>query len=84
MLRQVGLAIGVALLIAVLGTPHGGHATVLAYRNASLVLAGVSLIAAAIGAVMLRRSQLVPGAVPTTTAPSQPVADPRETAVTGA
>ncbi|HWF53022.1 MAG TPA: DHA2 family efflux MFS transporter permease subunit [Solirubrobacteraceae bacterium] len=55
MLRQVGLAIGVAILIAVLGTPHSPHGTLLAYRHASEVIAAASLLAALAGAVLLRR-----------------------------
>ena len=54
MLRQVGLAVGVALFIAVLGTPSAGEATVLAYRSGSEVLAAASLLAAVAGVVMLR------------------------------
>jgi len=39
MLRQVGLAIGVAVLIAVLGTPHGTTAVLDAFDHAWLVIA---------------------------------------------
>src|SRR6202020_2455401 len=49
MLRQVGLAVGVALFIAVLGTPHTGAATVLAYRHGTEVLAATALLSAVIG-----------------------------------
>jgi hypothetical protein len=63
MLRQVGLAVGVALFIAVLGTPAAGEATVLAYRDGSEVLAAASLLAALAGITMLRtRSQTRPAA----------------------
>jgi EmrB/QacA subfamily drug resistance transporter len=54
MLRQVGLAVGVALFIAVLGTPAAGHATVLAYRHGSEVLAAAALLAGLAGVTMLR------------------------------
>jgi EmrB/QacA subfamily drug resistance transporter len=53
MLRQVGLAVGVALFIAVLGTPAAGESTVLAYRYGSEVLAAASLLAAVAGIAML-------------------------------
>jgi MFS family permease len=54
MLRQVGLAIGVAVLVAVLGTP-ATHAGVLsAYRHGWEMIAGVSLVAALAGVVLLR------------------------------
>jgi hypothetical protein len=39
MLRQVGLAIGVAVLVAVLGTPGGAHALLDAFDHAWLVIA---------------------------------------------
>src|SRR6185437_15507319 len=39
MLRQVGLAVGVAVLIAVLGTPSGSHALLDAFDHAWLVIA---------------------------------------------
>ena len=55
MLRQVGLAVGVALFVAVLGIPAAGQATVLAYRHGTEVLAATSLLAALIGLVTLRR-----------------------------
>jgi len=54
MMRQLGLAIGVALLVAVLGTPHGPGATIAAYRLGWETIAGASLLAAAFGAVLLR------------------------------
>jgi MFS family permease len=40
MLRQVGLAIGVAVLVAVLGTPSGAHALLDAFDHAWIVIAG--------------------------------------------
>jgi EmrB/QacA subfamily drug resistance transporter len=62
MLRQVGLAVGVALFIAVLGTPHTGAATVRAYKYGTEVLAATSLLAALIGAITLRRRAIAPAA----------------------
>jgi EmrB/QacA subfamily drug resistance transporter len=52
MLRQIGLAIGVAVLIALLGA-HGDVLTV--YVRASWVIAGISLAAAALGLALLAR-----------------------------
>ncbi len=43
MLRQIGLAVGVAVLIAVLGTPHSPAQTLTAYQRASWVIAAISL-----------------------------------------
>ena len=56
MLRQIGLAIGVAVLIAVLGTPRGPGATLAAYAQASYIIAGLS-IAAGLAALVLLSSR---------------------------
>ena len=53
MLRQVGLAIGVAVLIAVLGTPHSPAQTLAAYQRASWVIAAISLAGGLVGLVLL-------------------------------
>jgi MFS family permease len=55
MLRQVGLAVGVAVLVAVLGTPRGGRAELRAFQHGWIVIAAASLASAAAGAVLLRR-----------------------------
>lgn len=49
MVRQIGLAIGVAVLIAVLGTPHSPAETLLAYVRVSWVMAGTALACGAVG-----------------------------------
>ncbi|HEU4978161.1 MAG TPA: MFS transporter [Solirubrobacteraceae bacterium] len=60
MLRQIGLAVGVAVLIAVLGTPHSPAGALAAYERASWVIAAISLAGAVVGAVLLAaRRQLV-------------------------
>src|SRR3954468_22909800 len=55
MLRQIGLAVGVAVLIAILGTP-GSPAEVLdVYANASWVIAAISFAGGLIGLALLAR-----------------------------
>ena len=53
MFRQIGLAVGVAILIAILGAPHSALATLAAYRRGWEVVAGLSLAGAALGIVLL-------------------------------
>src|ERR671938_669413 len=53
MLRQIGLAIGVALLIAVLGSPASPLATLHVYERASWVIAGLAVAGGALGWMML-------------------------------
>ncbi len=54
MLRQVGFAIGVAVLVAVLGTPATADGRLAAFRHGWLVIAAIAL-SGAIAAVTLRR-----------------------------
>ncbi len=54
MLRQVGLAVGVAILVAVIGTPGSPAADLSAFRAGWIVIAVSSLLAAAAGGVLLR------------------------------
>jgi EmrB/QacA subfamily drug resistance transporter len=56
MLRQVGLAVGVAVLIAVLGTPRTPAGTLSAYQRASWVIAAIALAGALAGLVLLRNA----------------------------
>ncbi len=53
MLRQVGLAIGVAALIAVLGTPHSPLAALGAYQRASWMVAAVAVVGGMVGLRLL-------------------------------
>lgn len=54
MLRQVGFAVGVAVLVAVLGSPHGAAAELAAFRHGWYAAAAAGLGAAA-AAIALRR-----------------------------
>ena len=67
MLRQIGLAIGVAVLIAVLGSPHSPAATVAVYQRALWIVAMFSLAGGLLALWLLpaRRSRdTAPGAAP--------------------
>jgi EmrB/QacA subfamily drug resistance transporter len=55
MLRQVGLAVGVAVFVAVVGTPRTAHASLTAWQHGWIVIAATALLSALIGAIMLRR-----------------------------
>ena len=71
MLRQVGLAIGVAVLVAVLGSPAGRAGELSAFRHGWIVIAALALASAA-AAVSLRHpapqaaapAVAIPAAVP--------------------
>jgi MFS family permease len=60
MLRQIGLAIGIAVLIAVLGTPHTPGATLDAYRNATWIVAALALVAGIVGLALLAPARTAP------------------------
>ena len=53
MLRQVGLAIGVAVLIAVLGSPASGTATLAAYQRGWVVTAAMALAGGVVALALL-------------------------------
>ncbi|HLI33213.1 MAG TPA: MFS transporter [Solirubrobacteraceae bacterium] len=53
MLRQIGLAVGVAALVAALGTPASPAATLVAYQRAAWITAGTSLAGALAGLLLL-------------------------------
>jgi EmrB/QacA subfamily drug resistance transporter len=69
MIRQTGLALGVAVLVAVLGT-YGAHGTppLAAFQHAWWVTAGISFAGIIPALALLRRSPLatVPGGLPRT------------------
>ena len=60
MLRQVGLAVGVAVLVAVIGTPGSSAGELSAFRDGWMVIAGLSLSAAVAGALLLRPARSEP------------------------
>jgi EmrB/QacA subfamily drug resistance transporter len=60
MLRQVGLAVGVAVFVAVLGTPHTGIGNLHGFEHAWVVIAAAAVIAAFVGLLGLRADQPVP------------------------
>jgi EmrB/QacA subfamily drug resistance transporter len=53
MFRQIGLAIGVAVLIAVLGSPHSPAAVLTAYQRAWVVTASIALAGGLVGLALL-------------------------------
>jgi EmrB/QacA subfamily drug resistance transporter len=55
MLRQVGLAVGVAVFVAVVGSPRTRQASLTAWQDGWTVIAATSLLAAVVGAIGLRR-----------------------------
>jgi MFS family permease len=65
MLRQVGLAIGVAVLVAVLGTPDGAHAVLDAFDRAWLVAAAFAAAGALASLAILGVRRPAPDAAPT-------------------
>ena len=72
MLRQVGFAVGVAMLVAVLGSPHGAEAELSAFRHGWYATAAAGLVGA-LTAVTLRRGRR-PAAPPVTPAGAAPPA----------
>jgi EmrB/QacA subfamily drug resistance transporter len=53
MLRQIGLAVGVAILIAVLGSPRSPTATLAAYHRAWTVIAAIALVSGVVALALL-------------------------------
>jgi EmrB/QacA subfamily drug resistance transporter len=58
MFRQIGLAVGVAILIAVIGTPASADATLNAYRHGWVVIAAISLVGAFAALALLPRAAM--------------------------
>jgi EmrB/QacA subfamily drug resistance transporter len=70
MLRQLGLAVGVAVFVAVLGSPASRNATLHGFQHAWTVIAVIAGLSAVVGLVMLRvpRSAAAVAASPVTVA----------------
>jgi len=63
MLCPIGLAIGVAVLIAILGSPHSPAATLHGYERASLIVASIAFAGGLVGLGLLTpRSTPLPAA----------------------
>jgi EmrB/QacA subfamily drug resistance transporter len=76
MLRQVGIAIGVAVLIAVLGSPHSPAQVLAAYQRGWWVTAAIAFAGGIVGFVLLVRRQPRPVASEApTTATSTPAVE---------
>ena len=85
MFRQIGLAVGVAVLIAVLGSPHSPAATLAAYQRAWIVTAAIAFAGGVVGLVLLtarrRPADLAAQAAPAASAaPAAPAATSGSTA----
>jgi EmrB/QacA subfamily drug resistance transporter len=65
MVRQIGFAVGVAVLVAIIGSPTSRHGLLLGFRHGWIMIAGVSVAAAASG--LLLQPPVVP--VPWSTSP---------------
>ena len=65
MLRQVGLAIGVAVLVAVLGTPRGGQAVLDAFDRSWIVIGAFAAASALAAPAILGVRRPAPPAAPT-------------------
>ena len=59
MLRQVGLAVGVAVFVAVVGSPRTPQASLSAWQHGWIVIAATAFLSAIVGGVMLRRPRAV-------------------------
>ena len=55
MLRQVGVAVGVSILVVVIGTPRSGTAALHAFRDGWLVIAAFGLLTAVTAPLLLPR-----------------------------
>jgi MFS family permease len=80
MLRQIGLAIGIAVLIAVLGSPRSPAGVLTNYQRASWIIAAVALAAGLVAIVLLSSRPAaaagVAGAAATAPGPGAPATAP--------
>ena len=76
MVRQLGLAVGVAVLIAVLGSPGSPAATLAAYQRGWTVIAAVSFAAGVVALGLLTSRRAAAAAVPAAAGPAGPAPTP--------
>jgi EmrB/QacA subfamily drug resistance transporter len=57
MARQVGIVIGVAVLVTVLGHPSGGAAALAAFQHATVVIAAIAVIAGLASLLLVRSTR---------------------------
>jgi EmrB/QacA subfamily drug resistance transporter len=69
MLRQIGLAVGVAVLVALLGAPHSPQATLDAYQHACAAIAASALAGGLIALLLLVRRREPAGVAAAAPAP---------------
>ena len=70
MFRQIGLAVGVAVLIAILGSPRSSTATLDAYRDALGVIAAISVASGIAGVVLLAARRRATGVLASSPVPA--------------
>jgi hypothetical protein len=70
MFRQIGLAVGVAVLIAILGSPRSSSATLDAYRDALGVIAAISVASGIAGVVLLAARRRATGVLASSPVPA--------------
>ena len=76
MVRQLGLAVGVAVLIAVLGSPGSPAATLAAYQRGWTVIAAVSFAAGVVALGLLTSRRPAAAAAPAAAGPAGPAPTP--------
>jgi hypothetical protein len=59
MARQVGIVLGVAILVTVLGHPSGGAAALAAFQHATVVIAAVAVTAGLASLLLVRSTRAI-------------------------
>jgi EmrB/QacA subfamily drug resistance transporter len=78
MARQVGIVLGVAILVTVLGSPVGGAAELAAWGRGFVLIAGLAASAAVVSLLLVasHRKSIATSPVPEAAVDSAPVTDP--------